>query len=356
MRSIYWGLIGIGDVCRFKSGPAFAKVPHSHIAAVCRRTAAKAEAFAREHDVPRWYTTARELVADAQVNAVYVATPPDTHLELALLAAAVGKPCLVEKPLARNTGEAAAIVGAFERARVPLYTALYRRAMPRYVAARELLARLGRVSCVRATVCRNKPDDGWRCDRRVAGGGYVVDVGSHVVDIIDFLLGPMMVITSDAGRKMDDDDERIVQTTRVEEAENFASFHFSLPLHDASGTFVMDFAYAGETVDELRITGENGTLRFAALGIYGSSPNVVLEDPDGKVLVEMTPESPQHAHQPLITQIVDDLRNGTAECTATGGAGLRAAVVIDAALERSSAWPRLALGSYMGEEKVKEKE
>src|SRR5204862_7450619 len=113
MERVRWGIIGCGDVTEVKSGPGFQKAEGSALVAVMRRDRAKAEDYARRHGVPRVHDTARDLVADPDVDAVYIATPPGTHAAMAILAATAGKPCLVEKPMARNHGECMEIVDTF---------------------------------------------------------------------------------------------------------------------------------------------------------------------------------------------------------------------------------------------------
>jgi len=80
-----------------KSGPGFRKARGSQLVAVMRRNGTLAADYAKRHGVPRWYDDARKLVNDPEVDAVYVATPPGSHLELAQLVAAAGKPCHMEK-------------------------------------------------------------------------------------------------------------------------------------------------------------------------------------------------------------------------------------------------------------------
>src|SRR4051812_2264086 len=99
MKKINWGIIGCGDVTEIKSGPAFNKVPGSSLAAVMRRDAEKAKDYASRHNVSRWYSDPYELIADPEVNAVYVATPPSSHQEYAIAALKAGKPVYVEKPM-----------------------------------------------------------------------------------------------------------------------------------------------------------------------------------------------------------------------------------------------------------------
>src|SRR5918997_410384 len=145
---IRWGIIGCGDVCEVKSGPALQKAQGSRLVAVMRRDPAKAEDFARRHNVPRWYADADQLIADPEVGAVYIATPPGSHEELARKVAAAGKPCYVEKPMARNHAECVRMIAAFRAAARPLFVAFYRRRLPRFVKAKELIdaGRLGRVT------------------------------------------------------------------------------------------------------------------------------------------------------------------------------------------------------------------
>src|SRR3954462_7042065 len=102
MHSVRWGIIGCGDVTEVKSGPGFQKADGSALVAVMRRDGEKAREYARRHGVPRAYDRADDLIDDAEVDAVYIATPPASHGELAFRVAAAGKPCLVEKPMALN--------------------------------------------------------------------------------------------------------------------------------------------------------------------------------------------------------------------------------------------------------------
>ena len=78
--TVNWGIIGCGDVCEVKSGPAFQKVPNSKLVSVMRRDANKAADYAQRHNVPKYYSDAADLINDAEINAVYIATPPSTCL------------------------------------------------------------------------------------------------------------------------------------------------------------------------------------------------------------------------------------------------------------------------------------
>lgn len=339
-----WGIIGIGDVCQKKSGPAFSKAKNSELVAVCRRTPGKAEEYAKRHGVAKWYTDALDLINDNTVDAVYISTLPDSHLQLALAVAKSGKPCLVEKPLTRTSQEAMILVDAFERDNIPLFVAYYRRSLPRYRLAREWLPRVGKVSAVKCTVLRNKPEEGWRFLRTVAGGGLTVDLGSHCMDIIDWMFGAVKVCRAEAGRR----GAAKEGVKDIDVVEDFCDLQFELPLMPnlVKGTARFDFSFDGDCKDEIEIIGDGGTLKFAALGLYGSSPDVEFVPSNGDRGERVEVATPDHVHLNLIQEIVDDVLQGTRHCTSTGRAGLRTAIVIDAALERANAFPRLSSSTF----------
>src|SRR6188508_2966114 len=139
MRTIRWGIIGCGDVTEVKSGPGFQKAEGSALVAVMRRDGDKARDYARRHGVPRAYDRAGDLIQDAEVDAVYIATPPSSHAELAFRVAEAGKPCLVEKPMALNHPECLRMIGAFQSRRRPLWIAYYRRSLRRFQIVQERL-------------------------------------------------------------------------------------------------------------------------------------------------------------------------------------------------------------------------
>src|SRR5471032_640688 len=205
---IRWGIIGCGDVTEVKSGPGFQKANRSQLVAVMRRNGALAADYAKRHGVPRWYDDARALVNDPGVDAIYVATPPGAHLDGALLAAAAGKPCYVEKPMARHTPECDAMIAAFAQAKQKLFVAYYRRAMPRFLKAKELVddGAIGQLTGIAYRLAWPTPanadpaKNAWRVSAENAGGGLFLDVGSHLLDFLDFCLGPLEDVHGRAAR------------------------------------------------------------------------------------------------------------------------------------------------------------
>ena len=316
--AIRWGIIGCGDVCEVKSGPALQKAEGSRLVAVMRRDAAKAADYARRHGVPRWYADADELIADPEVDAVYVATPPGSHAELALRVAGAGKPCYVEKPMARNHAECLRMVAAFREARRPLFVAYYRRRLPRFVKAKELIdaGRLGRVTGVvyrHTRLFRPVQAGDWRLDPARSGGGLFLDLGSHALDLFDFLFGPLRNVSGSAER---------FSEGRVEDAV-VMSFRTG---SGALGTASWNFAAAAKT-DLIEIDGTHARL---VVSCFGNEP-LRLELPGGGVETFDLP-NPPHIQQPFIQSMVDEL-NGHGQAPSTGETAARTSKVMDAALE-----------------------
>ena len=195
-----WGVVGCGDVVEHKSGPAIGHAPRSDMVLVMRRDGAAARDFARRHGVARWTGDAQQVIDDAAVDIVYVATPPSSHLEYVLAAAAAGKHVLVEKPMALNAAEGREMVTACAGAGVELFVAYYRRFWPHILRLRALLAEgaIGRpllgvvdVSWDDVAGRRRAGTREWRDDPAIGGGGGFVDICSHRIDLLVWLLGPV---------------------------------------------------------------------------------------------------------------------------------------------------------------------
>ena len=168
---VRWGIIGCGDVTEVKSGPGFQKAAGSRLVAVMRRRGDLAADYARRHQVPRWYDDAAALIADPEVDAVYIATLPNTHAAYALQVAAAGKPAYVEKPMARTATECDRMVDEFTRAELPLFVAYYRRRLPRFLAVEEILqgGRLGSLTGItyRLAAPHHLAAAGWRLEAEI---------------------------------------------------------------------------------------------------------------------------------------------------------------------------------------------
>ena len=139
MSLIRWGIIGCGDVTEKKSGPAFQKADNSELIAVMRRNGKLAEDYAKRNNVPKWYNDAKALINDPDVDAVYIATPPSSHMKYTFEVAEAGKPVYVEKPMGLNYSECLQMIEACDGAGVPLFVAYYRRALPTFLKIKSLI-------------------------------------------------------------------------------------------------------------------------------------------------------------------------------------------------------------------------
>ena len=132
-KPIRWGIIGCGAVTEIKSGPPYQNTKDFELVAVMRRDAEKAKDYAKRHNVTKYYTNADDLILDNEVDAIYIATPPDTHKFYGLKVAAAGKPCCIEKPMAPSYKDSLEIYHAFKEKDIPLFIAYYRLSLPLFI-------------------------------------------------------------------------------------------------------------------------------------------------------------------------------------------------------------------------------
>jgi 1,5-anhydro-D-fructose reductase (1,5-anhydro-D-mannitol-forming) len=314
---VRFGIIGCGNVTEVKSGPGLQKAEGSELVAVMRRSGELAEDYARRHGVPRWYTDAQALIDDPEVDVVYVATPPGSHLAYTLAAAKAGKPVYVEKPMALDAAECEQMIAACREAQVPLYVAYYRRELPRFLKVKELLeaGAIGDVRFVSTLQTQTSPqvrngEVPWRLQPEQSGGGLFFDLASHTLDVLDFLLGPIVeakgIALNQEGRFPGVEDT----VTGTYQFESGAQ---------GSGTWCFS-AYARE--DRNEIVGSKGKLVFST---FGHEP-IRLETAEG---VQTFPfEAPPHIQQPLIQTMVNELR-GQGSCASTGDSAMRTSRVMD---------------------------
>ncbi|NWE41599.1 Gfo/Idh/MocA family oxidoreductase [Pseudomonas yamanorum] len=208
MNTVRWGMIGCGDVTELKSGPAFYKAPGSALVAVMGRREEAARDYAARHGIARFYTDAQALIDDPEVDAVYIATPPDSHLEYSLMVAAAGKHCCVEKPMSLNAEQSALMQRTFEQAGLHLFVSYYRRSLPRFQQVRDWLqaGRIGELRHLTWTLCKPPSEDdassaNWRTDPLIAGGGYFADLASHGFDLFQYLAGDIVDVAGFTARQ-----------------------------------------------------------------------------------------------------------------------------------------------------------
>lgn len=322
MEQIKWGIIGCGNVTEQKSGPAFSKVEGSSLHAVMRRDAAKAADFAHRHGIPKWYSNAEELINDKDVNAVYVATPPDTHALYSIKAMQAGKPVYVEKPMARNYEECMKMIEVSSKLNIPLFVAYYRRSLPGFVKVKGLLesGAIGTPYTVNiqlfksASANEKSGDFPWRVIPEIAGGGHFVDLASHQLDYLDFLFGPIKRVNGIARNKGG--------YYKAEDTVQ-AVFEFETGLiGTGSWCFV---APAGCACDKIEIIGSKGRI---AMSCYAFTP-LELEIEGEKQMLPF--ERPEHVQLHLIQEVVNEIL-GRGKSPSSGITAARTSNVMDTIL------------------------
>jgi myo-inositol 2-dehydrogenase/D-chiro-inositol 1-dehydrogenase len=207
------GLVGYGFMGRthsnaFLQAPRFFDVPYEPVLkAVCARNADRVRSFASNWGYDSVETDWRALVDRKDIDLVDIASPNDTHAEIAVAAARAGKMVMCEKPLGRTAAEAEKIVAAVESARVPNSVWYNYRRVPAVVLLKQLIdeGRFGRIFHYRAqflqdwTISKELPQGGeglWRLDVAVAGSGVTGDLLAHCIDTALWLNGSLSDVTA----------------------------------------------------------------------------------------------------------------------------------------------------------------
>jgi predicted dehydrogenase len=317
---IHWGIIGCGNVAELKSGPAFNKADRSTLVAVMRRNAALAKDYAERHNVPKFYSDATELINDPDINAIYVATPPDTHAIYSIQAMKAGKPVYVEKPMARTYAECQEMIRVSEETGISLYVAYYRRTLPAFLKVKELIQNriIGKPLTVNVTLHRAYGErdrfpekQTWHVKPQISGAGHFYDLASHQFDYLDFVFGPVTEVHGIA-----------TNIAGYYEAEDTVSAAFRFK-SGVTGTgnwsFVVD---RQDDKDSIEITGTKGSIRFPC---YDKGDVILMTGGDTKKLNFINPENIQYN---LINQVAGALRNEN-ECVSTKYSAARTSWVME---------------------------
>ena len=195
---IRWGVVGPGRIAE-KVVEDFAVVDDARVVAVASRSLDRAEDFARRHGVDRAHGSYAELIADPDVDVLYVATPHAQHAAVARAAVLAGKALLVEKAFTATAAGARDVVDLARERGVFVMEAMWTRFQPAVVAVRELIAdgAIGEVRSVQADLGVQRAFD--PADRLFAlelGGGALLDLGVYVVSFAQMLLGTPDTVTA----------------------------------------------------------------------------------------------------------------------------------------------------------------
>jgi 1,5-anhydro-D-fructose reductase (1,5-anhydro-D-mannitol-forming) len=304
-----WVIIGVGDITTKRVLPAIETEPRSRLAGIVTRDPAKAVRYGVQA-----YTDLGAALTAGGADAVYVASPVFLHASQTIESLRAGKHVLCEKPMAMNYAEGRSMVEAAEAAGKTLGVAYYRRSYPKVQRARELLAQgaIGQPLLAYVTCHNWLPGEDaartWLLDPARAGGGPLYDVGSHRIDVLNFLLGEPARVTAQFSNA--------VHTLEVEDCATV------LIEYRSKARGIVDVRWNSRVArDELRIVGTNGEMELTPL----NGPDIVY--PGGR---EQLPPHP-NLHFPCIQNFVNGVLDG-APLLSSGSTALWTDWVIEQAM------------------------
>ena len=189
------GILGTGSIARTMAAE-FAKVPAFHCAAVCSRQKATGEALAQSFGIPKVYTDLDAMLADPDIDLIYIATPNSLHYRQAKAALLAGKNVLCEKPFVPTVAEADELIGLAKERHLFLFEAITTAHHPNYALAKQYLDDIGSLRIVSCTFCQYSS----RYDALLSGqvppvfdpaccGGALMDLGVYNVSYVVGLFG-----------------------------------------------------------------------------------------------------------------------------------------------------------------------
>ncbi|MBI1941306.1 MAG: Gfo/Idh/MocA family oxidoreductase [Acidobacteria bacterium] len=309
-RMLNWLVVGIGDITTKRVIPAILEEQRSRLYAILTRNPAKAAPYGA-----RVFTDLDKALEDGAIDAVYVASPVFLHAPQTFAALRVGKHVLCEKPVAMTYPEARAMVEAARVARRTLGVAYYRRAYPKLHRARELLTAGAIGQPLLAYICCHDwfpTSDGarhWLLDPQKAGGGPLYDIGSHRIDVLNFLFGEPKAVVAHLSNAVHDIPVEDNATLLIE-YENKVRGIVDVRWHSRVNR------------DEFRIIGTEGEMDLTPL----NGPQLI--HPGGR---EHLPTHP-NIHYPCIENFVDAVLDG-APLLASGASSIWTDWVTQKAIE-----------------------
>lgn len=313
--AVGWAIIGIGKLSDAAMAPAIAAQPDSELAAVCSRDLRRAQDFGRRHGAQHAYDDLQAMVEDPAVDVVYIATPNGLHAAHALTAIRAGKHVLVDKPMVLTSGEGRELVAAAAGAQVRLGVGFQLRHKATNRAAREAIAAgaIGRAVSFDLFIGAGKdvfPFDTWRADAELAGGGTLLNQGTHVIDLLPFLAG-----------------SPVVEVTCLMDAERLEDVAVAVCRLDngALATLSSNQVRGGTPRDWLAI-GLEGWLEGRGALAAAAGDEVVRHDAQGSAVLATTTASAYDEQVDAFTRTV----LGSAPVNGDGEDGLRNVAVVEA--------------------------
>ena len=342
-----WGVIGSGGIARRRTIPeGILAADNAVLAGVFDINEETARATAEQFRAPQFNSLAALLAGG--IDAVYVATPASLHAQHVIQAAAAGKHVLCEKPLGLTEREARSMIRACERAGVTLGTAFMMRFTAQHRAARDMIRRgdLGTLVYGRAQLsCWYPPIPGaWRQDPALGGGGSLIDMGGHCIDLLEMFFGDAVAVSCRIGRLVHSYPSEDSAVTLLEfqgGALATVDSYFCIP--DQSSRNVLEiYGSRGSILAEATI-GQNAEGRMTALlgGDSAAYNAAQARSGTGGIEIAPAPVNPYRAEIEEFSRAVLDKR----EPEISARLGMRSQIVISACYRSARAGRRVRVRS-----------
>jgi predicted dehydrogenase len=319
-----WLLLGYGDLAEKRVAAALQQAKGSELTAVWGRDANKCKTFANSHNISKYFAGMEclDLALNENIDAVYVCTPVDTHLDYTLKSLIASKHVFCEKPMAIDVGQCKQMIDCANENNLKLGIAYYRRCFPNVIRMKESIDQdaLGKIICVdmkfQEYYC--PPENSqqyWRVLPERAGGGVSFDVGSHRLDVLNYLFGDVKLVNSQKANLVHD-----------YPAEDTATFFMQLENFNKAPA-VLNVSWACKNiVDSLIITGSDAIVFVKNL----SEPEIkIITNNETETLV--LPKA-ANVHIPIIEDFVRAV-DGDEVSVCSGIEGLKTNILLESIRE-----------------------
>jgi len=293
MSILKWGLIGCGDIAQKRVAPALRDLSNCELLSIARSRPDLAESFANQFGARKWYSAWQELLADSDIDAVYIATPVHLHAAQTIAAAESGKHVLCEKPMAMNVKECDEMIAACRANNVKLGVAYYRRFYPVIDRIKSVIAsgEIGKPVLVQINAFEwfdPQPDHSRYClvKKGLAEGGPMFDFGCHRIEALVNIFGPVKYVTSIVSN--------VVFNREVEDTAS------ALCQFECGTCGVLSVTHAArEPRDTLDVFGTRGSINVPVL----NAGEIRIRTSNGERAESHPPAA--NIHQPLIQDFVE---------------------------------------------------
>jgi predicted dehydrogenase len=298
MDKVKWLLVGAGDIATRRAGPALVEVENSTVVAVCDISRERAEQLAAKLGAGEVYTDYAAALTDSDADAVYIATPQHTHIELSLAALDAGKHLLCEKPLGLNGAECLRLLDAARRSDRVTSCSNYRRLSEQYKATEAMLRRgeIGTLTGGWAIYSTGYHNPGNAPISRALGSSRIKELGFYLIDIAQSFLG--MPSTAMACGST-------ISTELMNDVEELATVVLSFP-GGAVFTIIFNCTSPG-TRHELELFGTEGRIYWPQWPPHANGPVVKIT---GAGLEQIEAHTHENWHLPMIEDFVDAVLTG----------------------------------------------